>query len=64
MGSRRRLHYLILLLPLILLWVPFYNRVEPAIFGIPFFYWYQMAWIPLAVVLTAIVWLIDRRVGP
>jgi hypothetical protein len=27
------------------LWVPLYNRVEPALFGVPFFYWFQMAWI-------------------
>ena len=59
--KRIRIHYLLLFVPLILLWVPFYNRVEPAIFGIPFFYWYQIAWIPVAVILTAIVWLIDRR---
>ncbi len=32
-----------LLLPFIgLLWVPFYNFHEPALFGFPFFYWYQL----------------------
>ena len=25
--------------------VPLYNRVEPAFYGIPFFYWFQVAWI-------------------
>lgn len=40
--------YLFLALPYIaLLWVPFYNRAWPALLGIPFFYWYQMAWIVL-----------------
>ena len=24
------------------LWVPFYNRIEPQLFGIPFFYWWQI----------------------
>jgi hypothetical protein len=39
---------LLLLIPFIgLLWVPFYNRIEPSIFGIPFFYWYQFLWVPL-----------------
>jgi hypothetical protein len=39
---------LLLLVPFVgLLWVPFYNRVEPSIFGIPFFYWYQFLWVPL-----------------
>lgn len=45
--SRRKYHpvYLFLALPLLgLMWVPFYNRALPALFGIPFFYWYQMAW--------------------
>jgi hypothetical protein len=63
MATRRRmrLHYLILLVPFVLLWVPFYNRVEPSLAGIPFFYWYQMAWIPIAVILTLIVYRLDRR---
>jgi uncharacterized protein DUF3311 len=40
---------LLLLIPFIgLLWVPFYNRTEPSIFGIPFFYWYQFVWVLLA----------------
>ncbi|MCX7521432.1 DUF3311 domain-containing protein [Microbacterium sp. STN6] len=24
---------------------PIYARAEPALFGIPFFYWYQMLWV-------------------
>ncbi len=27
------------------LWVPIYNRIEPRLFGVPFFYWFQMIWI-------------------
>jgi len=42
---RIRWHYLLLLPPLVLLWVPSYNRIEPSLAGIPFFYWYQMAWV-------------------
>jgi Protein of unknown function (DUF3311) len=43
---------LLLLIPFIgLLWVPFYNRIEPSVFGIPFFYWYQFLWVPLTSVL-------------
>jgi len=47
---RRKFHpiYVCLLLPYAgLAWVPFYNRIDPRLFGIPFFYWYQMAWIVL-----------------
>jgi hypothetical protein len=36
-------------------WPPFYNKVEPAFIGIPFFYWYQLLWVILGAVLTAIV---------
>ena len=37
---------LLLLLPFVgLLWVPFYNSVEPSAWGIPFFYWYQFLWV-------------------
>ena len=41
---------LLLLLPFAaMLWVPLFNRVEPALAGIPFFYWYQLLWIVLGV---------------
>jgi Protein of unknown function (DUF3311) len=46
---------LLLLIPFIaLLWVPFYNRIEPTFFDIPFFYWYQFLW----VILTSLVILV------
>jgi hypothetical protein len=46
----------LLLLPfLCLLWVPLYNLRMPELFGFPFFYWYQLAWVPAAMVLTWIV---------
>jgi len=49
MGRRGfRLIYLLLLLPYFaILWVSSYNASAPALWGIPFFYWYQLAWIPL-----------------
>ena len=48
---------LLLLLPLIgLMYVPFYNVREPALFGFPFFYWYQLSWVPLGSLLTFIVY--------
>ncbi len=58
---RFRWYYFLLLLPLVLLWVPAYNRLEPALGGIPFFYWYQMAWIVITAVLTFIVYRLERR---
>ncbi|MGI4978479.1 MAG: DUF3311 domain-containing protein [Janthinobacterium lividum] len=48
---------LLLLLPFVgLLWVPFYNSAEPSLFGFPFFYWYQLLWVPITALLTFVVW--------
>lgn len=38
------------------LWPSFYNRIEPAWIGIPFFYWYQLLWVLIAAVFNAIVY--------
>jgi hypothetical protein len=38
------------------LWPPFYNRAEPYLFGIPFFYWFQLLWVIVSAVFTAIVY--------
>ena len=38
------------------LWVPFYNRIEPTMYGIPFFYWFQIAWILVTAAATAIAY--------
>ncbi len=49
---------LLLLLPFIgLLWVPFYNGALPELFGFPFFYWYQLAWVPLT---SLLIWIVYR----
>ena len=53
---------LLLLLPFIgLMIVPFYNIREPYLLGFPFFYWYQLAWVPLTSLLTYIVYRSVRR---
>ena len=39
-----------------LLWPPFYNRAEPAFVGIPFFYWYQLLWVAISAVFTAVIY--------
>ena len=53
---------LLLLLPCVgLLWVPFYDRPGPVLFGFPFFYWYQLAWVPLTSLLIWLVWKGARR---
>ena len=46
--------YWLLLMPFVFTLFPWiYNTDSPELFGIPFFYWYQMAWIPISVVLHA-----------
>ncbi len=49
--------YLLLLLPFAGLCFPgLYARATPALFGFPFFYWYQFAWVALASLLIGIVY--------
>jgi len=49
--------YLLFLIQFIaVLWPPFYNVAEPDLIGIPFFYWYQLLWVILGAILTAIVY--------
>ena len=38
------------------LWVPFYNMVEPRVLGFPFFYAYQMAFVVVTAIITALVY--------
>jgi len=54
--------YLLLLVqyPLALC-VPFFNTAEPALGGVPFFYWYQLAMVLVCAALTAIVYLVTER---
>ena len=40
---RQKRWYWLLLLPLLnVLALPLYNRIDPTLFGIPLFYWYQL----------------------
>jgi len=52
---------LLLALPYIaVLWVGSYNKLEPGWLGFPYFYWYQLAWVPLCSILVAIVFRLTR----
>ncbi len=53
---------LLLIIPFALVaWVPFYNRIEPTLWGIPFFYWYQLAAIIVGALVVMSVYWLDRR---
>jgi hypothetical protein len=56
--------YGLLLVPFVgTLWVPFYNSIEPKLEGVPFFYWYQFAWIVISAALTACVYFATGDTG-
>jgi hypothetical protein len=60
-----RLVHLLLIVPYVaILWVPSFDHAEPGLAGIPFFYWYQMAWIALGALLLLPVYLAEERDGP
>jgi hypothetical protein len=56
-GKRNQWWLALLLAPFIgVLWVPFFNRIEPKLWGIPFFFWYQFLWVVISAILTALVY--------
>ncbi|MBV8723799.1 MAG: DUF3311 domain-containing protein [Alphaproteobacteria bacterium] len=59
---RSRAAYLLLILPFIATLVPWiYNRAEPSLFGLPFFYWYQLAWVLITAALLGFVVYVTRE---
>jgi hypothetical protein len=53
--------YALLALPLLgLLYPPLYATKDPELAGIPFFYWYQFAWVIVSTILTGIVYRATR----
>jgi hypothetical protein len=49
--------YALLAIPIVaMLLVPTYASTAPTLAGVPFFYWYQLAWVPAGAVITAIVY--------
>jgi hypothetical protein len=55
----------LLLIPIVLpLLTLVYNRETPMLFGIPFFFWFQMLFAPLAVVAGVAAFYLSRRSRP
>ena len=42
------------------LWVPFYAHAKPELGGFPFFYWYQLIWVPIVAVLSWLAYLLSK----
>ena len=61
--GKSKWHLLLLSAIVLPLWTPLYNRVEPRLFGIPFFYWSQLALIGFAMIVTAIVHVLTKGTG-
>lgn len=52
---------LLLLVPLLMLITPWYNRTDPKLIGLPFFYWFQFLFVIVGVVSVWIVYAATRH---
>jgi hypothetical protein len=58
-GDRR--HWLLVLPVVLSLATPLYNRAAPHLFGMPFFYWFQLALAAVATLVMAALHLATRK---
>ncbi len=50
----------LLLIPFVaVLYPPFYASLQPRLFGLSYFIWYQVAWAIISAVLTIVVYLVQ-----
>ncbi|MGA7297386.1 MAG: DUF3311 domain-containing protein [Rhodanobacteraceae bacterium] len=55
--SKRVFWYAIfVIVSVVSIWVPLYNRLQPAWLGIPFFYWFQFLLVIVSALVTALAW--------
>jgi hypothetical protein len=60
-GPKRPWLRILFLLPFIaMLWVSSYNRLSPELFGFPFYYWYQLAWVVISAVIAGVIYQAER----
>ena len=62
--ERSRWYLLLPVAIVIPLLTPLYNRISPQLWGLPFFYWCQMAFVVMAASVTGIVQLATRKRRP
>jgi len=58
-GRHWLVYVLFLAVVVVSLWVPLYNRIEPDLAGIPFFYWFQIAWIVVCAIAVVVAYVLD-----
>jgi hypothetical protein len=56
-----RWNWLLILPALGLLFPALYARETPTLFGFPFFYWYQFAWVFVTAAITGLVYLLAKE---
>lgn len=55
---------LLLIIPFVgTLWVPSYASITPELWGVPFFYWYQFAWIGISTLITIVVYTVEQVIA-
>jgi hypothetical protein len=55
----------LLLIPTVMpMLVPLYNRVEPTLFGLPFFYWYQLVCVFVMIIVVTFVYQVTKGRRP
>ena len=62
-GSKQRStrwNWLLVLPAIGLLFPAIYARATPTLFGFPFFYWYQFAWVFVTAAITAVVYVLVK----
>jgi hypothetical protein len=59
--ERSAWHWLLAIPVVLPLLTPLYNRIEPRFVGMPFFYWFQLAFIGLDVVVVTVVYQVTGR---
>jgi Protein of unknown function (DUF3311) len=59
---KHRAWYALLVLPFFGTLIPsIYNRMGPSLFGLPFFYWYQLVWVVITTILLGVVVIATRK---
>lgn len=58
--KRHPLRILFVLPFVAMLWVSSYNRIEPQLFGFPFYYWYQLLWVIVSAGIAGIIYRAER----
>jgi len=54
--------YIFLLVPCVLaVLTPLYNRIDPVLFDLPFFYWYLLVLVPVSSLFVYLAWKVESR---